>query len=116
VRQDRIERGLNRLRQLLEPRLPLVPWSGTEWHFKRRLPYARKPTGVMVSRHKPVDFLRGPSEMADAIRQRRACRLSADCGLHIVEIVEALQYPERFGGRRKIESAFDPISPLPWNA
>jgi predicted dehydrogenase len=114
-RHDRIERRLNRLRQLLESRLPLVPWSGTEWHFKRRLPYARTPTGVTVGPGKPVDFLRGPSEMAEAIRQRRQCRLSADLGLHIVEIVEALQYPERFGGRRRIESAFDPIPPLPWN-
>jgi len=30
-------------------------------------------------------------------------------GSHIVELVEALQYPERFGGRKKVTSTFEPI-------
>ena len=110
-----IERRLNALRKWLESRLPVVPWSGSEWHFRRKVPFARKPTGVMVGPDKPVDFLRGPSELAEAIRQQRTCRLSADLGLHIVEIVETLQYPERFGAKRNIQSSFDPIQPLTWN-
>jgi len=32
--------------------------------------------------------------------------------LHIVELLESIQYPERFGGRRKLTSTFDPIQPL----
>ena len=110
----RLEHHLNRGRKLAESRLSVVPWSGHEWHFRRRLPFVRKPSRAIVHPDKPVDFLRGPSELAKAIGQRRPCRLSARLGVHIVEIVEALQHPERFGGCRTIESAFDPIEPLPW--
>ena len=47
-------------------------------------------------------------------RQKRPCRLSGRLGLHIVELIEALQYPERFGARRAIASRFDAIAPLSW--
>jgi predicted dehydrogenase len=113
-RHGGLERRLNRLRTWLESRCSLISWSGNEWHLRRKQPFARKPSRIIVHRDKPVDFLRGPSEMVEAIRQKRPCRLSAQLGLHIVEIVEALQYPERFGGRRQIESTFEPIEPLPW--
>lgn len=108
----RIERRLNPIRLWLEERLPHVPWSGHEWHFQKKLPFARKPSRVRVSRSKPVDFCRGPSEMVQAIQEKRPCRLSAKLGLHIVELIEALQYPERYGYKRMIESSFDPIVPL----
>ena len=80
----------------------------------RKYPFARKPAKVFVDVGKPVDFNRGPSELAEAIRQKRPCRLSGRLGLHIVELVESLQYPERFGARRTITSRFDPIAPLSW--
>jgi predicted dehydrogenase len=89
-------------------------WPGTEALFQRRYPSARKTNGLLVGRSKPVDFLRGPAEVADAIRERRPCRLSARLGVHIVELVEALQHPERFGGRRQLTTTFPEISPLPW--
>jgi hypothetical protein len=60
-----------------------------------------------------VDFCLGPSELAAAIRENRPCRLSPELGLHITELIEAIQYPERLGGNQKIESTFDPIEPLP---
>ncbi len=111
----RLERWLNPIRKSLEGYLPAVPWSGLDWHFRRKYPFARRPTGVVVDRPgKPVDFCRGPSEMAEAIRDKRACRLSADMGLHITEVIEALQHPDPFGGKRRIDSTFDPIEPLPW--
>lgn len=91
-----------------------MPWSGNEILFQRKYPFARKQSGRFVSAGKPVDFCRGPAEMAEAIQQKRPCRLSAQLGLHITELVEALQYPERFGGRKRIKSTFDPIQPLPW--
>jgi hypothetical protein len=53
--------------------------------------------------------------LAEAIRHKRPCRLSGKLGLHLVEVIEALQYPERFGGKRTISSRFDPIQPLSWN-
>jgi hypothetical protein len=61
-----------------------------------------------------VDFLRGPAEMAEAIRENRPCRLSPELGLHMTELIETLQYPERFESPRTISSRFDPIQPLPW--
>jgi hypothetical protein len=87
---------------------------GKDWHLRQKYPFAREPATGLVDPEKPVDFNRGPAEMAEAIRQKRPCRLSGRLGLHIVELVEALQYPERFGGKRMISSVFDPIQPLPW--
>jgi predicted dehydrogenase len=110
----RLEHRLNPIRLWLEKRLPSIPWSGHEWVFQKKIPFAREPSQVRVSNSKPVDFCRGPAEMVQAIHEKRPCRLSAKLGAHIVELVEALQHPERFGGRRRIESTFDPIEPLPW--
>jgi predicted dehydrogenase len=109
-----IERRINQVRQWSLSLMPFRLSGVDERHFMRKYPYARKPTGVLFDPAKPVDFNRGPSELADAIRQKRPCRLSAHLGLHIVELIEALQYPERFGGKRTITSRFSPIEPLPW--
>src|SRR5262249_11182139 len=97
-----IERRINRLRHWSHLLMPFRLSGVDERHFMRKYPYARKPTGVLVDPAKRVDFNRGPSELADAIRQKRPCRLSAHLGLHMVELIEALQYPERFGGKRTI--------------
>jgi len=106
-----VERRVNRWRRLLR-----LPWAERDWHFRRKLPFVRKPHGRFVSDGKPVDFCRGPAEMAGAIREKRPCRLPAELGLHTIELLEALQYPQRFGGRREMESFFDPIEPLPWQS
>lgn len=113
-RTGSIERHVNRWRRVIETRLDWVPWSGGEWLLKRKYPFARKPSFQGVSPDKPVDFCRGPAEMAQAIRENRPSRLSAELGLHITELIESLQYPERFGGRRAIQTIFQPIMPLPW--
>jgi predicted dehydrogenase len=84
-----------------------------EWRYRKRLPLVGKPRTKFVSDAKPVDFCRGPAELAAAIRANRPCRLSAELGIHIVELVETLQYPERFCARRQINSTFSPIEPLP---
>lgn len=111
-----VERRVDGWRRRLESRLNTIIWSGKEWRLQRKYPFARKPAGGLVSWGKPVDFCRGPAEMAAAIRERRPCRLSAELGLHITELLEALQFPERYGWRRKIESSFAPIEPLDWDA
>jgi predicted dehydrogenase len=84
-----------------------------EWHSWRRYPFARKRSARFVSAGKPVDFCRGPAEVADAIRQRRPCRLSPELGRHITELIERLQYPGRFTSGSGLTSTFDPIQPLP---
>ena len=104
------ERRVNRLRKLLR-----LPGAETEWHLWRRYPMAREKTSRAADPSKPVDFCRGVAELAEAIAQRRACRLSAELGGHVTELIERLQYPERFA-ERDVASAFAPIAPLPLGA
>ena len=104
---------LNRLRVRTEQFLRL-PFSIRGTKFEKKYPFARPPKYVSSGDGKPVDFLRGPAELADSIRESRPCRLSADMGVHIVEIIETLQYPERFESPRTLRTTFDPIAPLPW--
>jgi len=85
-----------------------------DWHFQKKYPLARQPMGRLVGDGKRVDFCRGPAEMAEAIREQRPCRLSAQFAWHITEMVEALQYPNPMGGRRKLTSTFEAIAPLAW--
>jgi predicted dehydrogenase len=100
------ERAVNALRRRLR-------WPGwrEEWRSTRHYPLVGKPTGRFVSPGKPVDFCRGPAEMAEALVEGREPRLSAELGWHITEIVERLQYPERFTGRPELASSFAPIAP-----
>jgi hypothetical protein len=102
-----IERRLNHWRRVLR-----LPGSEVDWHFWHRYPLVRKSAGGFAGQGKPVDFCRGPAELADAIREKRPCRLSARLGWHITELIESLQHPERFGFRRKLASGFDPILPV----
>lgn len=110
---------LTRLQSALTRRVPwLLRWLESRFSisaaalFQRRLPPVGKVSEALVGPGKPVDFLRGPAEMAAALREKRACRLSADFGVHIVELVEALQHPERFGGSKNMTSVFVPIEVL----
>ena len=103
-----IERRLNNWRRTLG-----IPGSEIDWHFWDRYPFARKSPGRLVGQGKRVDFCRGPIELVNAIREQRPCRLSAQLGWHMTELIESLQYPERFGFRRNLTSSFDPIQPLP---
>jgi hypothetical protein len=103
-----IERYVNNLRHSFR-----LPGLEVDWHFWDRYPLIRKRSGSLVSESKPVDFCRGPAELADAIGRNRPCRLSAELGWHITELIECLQYPERFGGRHTPASTFPPIHPVP---
>jgi predicted dehydrogenase len=103
-----LERRVNRLRTTLR-----LPGSDKEWHVWARHPMVGKPPGRFVGKGKAVDFSRGPAEMERAIRQKRACRLSPELGWHITELIERLQYPERFVGQPEVKSTFAPIQPLP---
>jgi predicted dehydrogenase len=107
--------GLGYLRSCLAP-LGSLPVSFGDWRVERKVTYARRPAFRSAARNKPVDFLRGPAEMAEAIREGRDCRLSAELGLHLTELIETLQHPERFGFQRQIRSSFEPIAPYPWTS
>jgi predicted dehydrogenase len=103
-----IERRVNDLRAFVS-----IPGHEKGWHVWTKYPIVRKRPARFVSADKPVDFCRGPAEMVDAIRQRRPCRLSPELGRHITELIERLQYPERFTNGPELTSTFDPIQPLP---
>lgn len=92
-----------------------LPFDFGDWAIERKVPYAARPKVRLSAPGKPVDFLRGPADMVRAIREDRPCRLSPELGVQMVELVEALQHPERFGGSRTISSTFAPIAPLPWD-
>jgi predicted dehydrogenase len=81
--------------------------------FATSLPLVRPRQGGMVSADKRVDFLRGPAEMAEAVRDGREPRLSAAFGAHLVELIERLQYPDRFRDR-DTTSTFEAMPPMPW--
>jgi predicted dehydrogenase len=106
---SRMSHMQSRLENLLN-----LPFSFGTYQFERKYPFARKPKFWSSGGNKPVDFLRGPAELAQAISEGRPCRLSAELGLHITELIETLQYPERFERKRFIKSTFEPIEPLPW--
>jgi predicted dehydrogenase len=103
-----LERRVNRLRTKLR-----LPGSDKEWHIWTKYPLAGNPPGRFVGNGKAVDFRRGPAELERAIRQKQACRLSPELGWHITELIEHLQYPERFVGQPELKSTFAAIEPLP---
>ncbi|WEK51516.1 MAG: Gfo/Idh/MocA family oxidoreductase [Candidatus Kaistia colombiensis] len=98
--------GQGRIARLIERRL-----GGG---LGKRLPMARK-VPFKGGRGKPtMDFLRGPAELAEAIRDGRPSRLDADFAVHITELTEILQYPERFDRPARVQSRFAPIEPMDW--
>lgn len=62
----------------------------------------------------PMDFMRGVAELAEAVREGRPCRLDADLAVHMTEVAEMLQYPERFDRPATVASSFAPIAPMDW--
>lgn len=79
-----------------------------------KLPPARK-CPLPRGRGRPtMDFLRGVAELAQAIRDERPCRLDADFAVHVAEVTERLQHPERFPAGGAVANGFAPISPMSW--
>jgi predicted dehydrogenase len=61
-----------------------------------------------------MDFARGVSEMANAISEKRPCRMSGRHALHVNEITLAIQYSEKMGCPRLLTTSFDAVAPMPW--
>ena len=77
----------------------------------RRYPPVKVGGRAFVGKDKPVDFLLGLADLSDAIATGRAPYLSPQLGHHIVEIIEALQYPERFAFHKTLTTSFPPMVP-----
>jgi hypothetical protein len=61
-----------------------------------------------------MDWLRGISEMADAITEARPHRLSPEFVYHNCEVALAIDAALAEPGHKVINSRFDPIEPMPW--
>lgn len=89
-----------------------------ERRFPRRrgrvVPSAR-PVPFRGGRGRPtMDFMRGVREFADAVRADRPCRLGADLAVHVTEVTEMLQHPERFARPAVVASGVEPMRPMDW--
>lgn len=110
----RVENLIGQIRTKLRSFEQFLPWPLDEFQIYERLPFALQKSGIHATSGKHVDFMLGPHDMANAILEGKPHRLSGEFGIHLFEQIEALQYPERFGYRRKIESNFPSILPLEW--
>lgn len=111
---DFIERLLNRARRWTRRGAGRLPWPRTPWRLYRRYPDAIRAPAHRAGPDKPVDFMLGAAEMAEAIAEGRPHRLSADLGVHVVELVEALQHPRRGDHQRTLQTDCPRMEPLPW--
>jgi predicted dehydrogenase len=81
---------------------------------RRRLPHVR-PMPYRTGRGDPtMDFMRGVVELARAIESGGPCRLDEDFAVHVTEVTEILQHPDRFERPAKVQSTFAPIAPMEW--
>lgn len=82
----------------------------------KKIPLVKKRTFKVKTRgsRNPMDFPRGIAELANAVSQGRAPRLSARWSLHVNELALAMQHPERYGATRELKTTFEPMNPMDW--
>lgn len=61
-----------------------------------------------------IDFARGISSMAQAIRSGVECYLTADFVLHTTELALAISQSSTQAQPYKVQTRFSPVHPLPW--
>ena len=100
----------------LSPRTPLALWHPRRARMlgrgPRRLPLLRPARFRSAKRAYRMDVCRGIADLAEAVTEGRAPRLSARWSLHVNELVLAMQN----GCGRPYESrtSFEPMAPMPW--
>jgi predicted dehydrogenase len=98
----RLRNVLEKTRYALGAILPKELLEWLKYDGRRRIPLIGKCDPVPgYPEHKRADFLRGPAELAASVREKRPCRLPAELGVHMVEIINALQFPESGGSLMK---------------
>jgi len=98
----RLRNFLEKTRHALGAIFPKELLEWLKYDGRRRIPLIGKCDPVPGNpEHKRADFLRGPAELAASVREKRPCRLPAELGVHMVEIIHALQFPEAGGVKLK---------------
>jgi hypothetical protein len=83
--------------------------------FARRLPLLGDAEAVRASKgRRKVDFCLGPVDLARALREGRAPRLSSRFCLHITEVALAISNALEGPSVVTIDSRFDTPEPMPW--
>ncbi|MBE7197111.1 MAG: gfo/Idh/MocA family oxidoreductase, partial [Parafilimonas terrae] len=104
VRLKRTATG--RFERLLERRFPRRPG--------KRIPAVR-PVPFRGGRGKPtMDFMRGVRDFDDAIVAGRPARMGADLAVHVTEVTEMLQHPDRFPRPAPVTSSVAAMRPMDW--
>lgn len=99
--------GSGRIGRLVERRWPAL--AG------RRLAHVRKPP-LKGGRGRPtMDFMRGVADLAAAISEDRPPKLDASLAVHVTEVTEMLQHPNRFASPAAVTSSIGPIAPESWS-
>jgi predicted dehydrogenase len=95
-----------RLARLIERRFP---------RRRGRVVKGVRPVPFRGGRGRPtMDFLRGVREFAEAIGADRPSRMSAELAVHVTEVTEMLQHPERFARPAVVASHVAPMLPMDW--
>ncbi|WP_299850451.1 Gfo/Idh/MocA family oxidoreductase [uncultured Roseovarius sp.] len=61
-----------------------------------------------------MNFALGVTELADALVEKRASRMSIDLALHLTEVTLAIQDSEETTGAQRMTTRCDPLEPMPW--
>ncbi len=85
-----------------------------QWLPRRRISLSGSPRKYRYRGTQQMDFARGIADLAEAIRDGRPPRLSAEYCLHTNEIVLALDTALRTSTRYDMTTSFDPVEPMPW--
>lgn len=61
-----------------------------------------------------MNFMLGPAEMLEAIKQGRVPRISNDFSLHLTEVTLAIQNAGERSGAQSMQTTCTPMEPMPW--
>lgn len=85
-----------------------------QWLPRRRLRLLGRTRRHQARGTQQMDFGRGVADLATALRVGRRPHLDADFGLHVTELVLALDRALRTSCRYEMTTDFAPLEPMPW--
>lgn len=76
----------------------------------------KQPTHPKVKRWgaAAMNFMLGPAEVLEALKEDRACRLSNAFALHLTEVTLAIQNAGEEAGAQRMTTTCGPMEPMPW--